>query len=783
MKSEKERRAVSGGTGKVARWGGRLAAAGVLLVFLALLLDFLFPPPLEDLHPPASRIVADRDGRPLRFFLSSDEKWRFLKTLDDISPAARDLVIRYEDRHFHRHFGVNPLSVLRAFGQNLRAGRVVSGGSTLTMQLARMLEPKPRTLLAKIVEAFRAVQIEVRCSKDEILEAYLNRAPYGGNIEGIGAAAWFYLGKEAAELSRGEAALLAALPNSPERLRPDRYPERAREARNKVLRILSDRLEIPREEARRATSEPVPAVRHDPPFKAPHFSRFVGQAYPARHRVDTTLDRSIQEIVENIVGSHVRRWRSRDVEQMAAVVLDNRTGDVLALVGSNDFFEEEMEGQVNGALAPRSPGSTLKPFVYALAFDRGLLTPDSLMEDLPVRYGVYAPENFDGEFRGAVTVRESLAQSLNVPAVAALSSLGREGLLPFLKSAGVTTLSRKESEYGLSLVLGGCELNLLELANLYATLARGGVWRPYRLDVAAPPGKERRVLSAAAAFLVTEILAEVERPDLPACWEFTVDMPKVAWKTGTSYGHRDAWSVGYDPRYTVGVWAGNFAGRGAPELVGSRVAAPALFDIFHALPGKGRDWFERPPGAGLREICASSGMPAGPDCPHKKTGGFIRNVSPETPCNLHRIFAIDRKTGFRLCSRCREGKDWEWKTFTLWPPGIATWMRKKGLSVEETPQHNPECPAVQSGDPPEIRSPHPDGEIVLVEGRPLEYQKIRLEAAVTGETDTVFWYVDGELFWSGDPAEELFYTPTPGRHEFACADDMGRVSRVTVTVR
>ncbi|RJO65899.1 MAG: penicillin-binding protein 1C, partial [Myxococcales bacterium] len=595
------------------RWPKRIAAALLFAAALALATDALFPLPVEKLRPPFSPVVLDRDGKLLRAYLADDGAWRINKRLDELSPDLVRLVVAYEDRWFFRHPGVNPASLLRALVQNLRAGRTVSGGSTLTMQVARLIEPKPRTLAAKLVEAFRALQIEARFDKREILELYFNLAPYGGNLAGVGAGAFAYFGKDARELGLADAALLAALPNSPSRTRPDRHPKAAGKARDKLLTILQRRGVVSAPEAADAASAAVPARRVSMPASAAHAADWLRTRYPERGVLPTTLDADIQRQAEALLRVHVADLRRRGIDQAAAVVIDSETGELQALAGSGDFFDESHHGQVNGALAPRSPGSALKPFVYALAMDRGLATPDTALVDTPTAYGAYSPENFDGQYRGLVPLREALVWSLNVPAVGLVSRLGRDGLYPFLLRAGVTTLTRPESDYGLSMVLGGCEVNLLELSNLYAMLARGGEWRPVRVLADDPKRSGPHLISPGAAYLLADILVDLRRPDLPRAWRFAVNQPTVAWKTGTSYGHRDAWSIGYNRRWTVGVWAGNFSGAGAPELVGSEAAAPLLFAIFNTLPGASdAAWYAPPATAAEREICPLSGQPAGP---------------------------------------------------------------------------------------------------------------------------------------------------------------------------
>ena len=446
----------------------RLWRAALGLALAAGLLSLLWwvglkvaPPPHPYAARPAGVRVLDREGRLVRGFLSPDQKWRWQLELKDMSPTLVQAVLHHEDRDFHRHPGVNPVAVVRAAWSNLRAGRVRSGASTITMQLARLVEPRPRTWGAKLHQALRALQYESLYSKDQILEMYLNLAPYGGNVEGVGPAARAYFGKPAAELSWAESCLLAILPQSPNRHDPLRRPGVAGQARDALARRLLAAGQIDEAELNRILARPLPARRRAMPFAAPHFSRWTRGRHPELTNLPTTLDLNLQTRVHQVVGAHARRLAPRGIEQAAAVVLDAASGEIRAMVGAVDFRDDQSQGQVNGAVAPRSPGSTLKPLVYALAFGRGLTTPDALIEDVPSHFGDYSPKNFDGRFAGAVRCGTALQRSLNVPAVVLASQLERSaggGLHHFLRRAGVSTLDQDADHYGLSLVLGGGEV-------------------------------------------------------------------------------------------------------------------------------------------------------------------------------------------------------------------------------------------------------------------------------------------------------------------------------------
>lgn len=773
-----------------------LGSAFLALLLLALITIF-YPLPQDRLYLPPSITVLDRHEELLRAFTAPDGMWRISSGIDDISPRLRMAVLNYEDRYFRYHFGINPISIFRAAITNLKAREIVCGGSTITMQVARMMEPKERTFRNKFIEMIRAIQLEVAFSKDEILTLYFSMAPYGGNIVGSAAASHFYFGKEQKYLSLGEAALLAAIPNSPTALRPDAPASLAKQGRDKVLRRLLEYDRITEGQLQEALAQPVPNGRYPMPFIAPHLARELCQTQVAPNtsgRIVSTIDKNIQILGRDTLRDHLIPLKKQGVTTGAVVIMDTKTRDVLALVGSSDFFDQKASGQVNGTIAPRSPGSALKPFIYALALDRGIITPESLLTDVPVDYSGYKPVNYDDRFRGGVTAREALTHSLNVPAVnlaaqlKSNSEIGNGGIYEFLKKAGITTLAKPEEHYGLSIILGGCEVNLLELTNLYAMLANMGKFAHYRLraDLPQPAGipSELPMLEPGTAFILTEMLAEVERPDLPTCWESAVNLPKVAWKTGTSYGHKDAWSIGYSSKYTIGVWVGNFDATGSPIIMGAEAAGPILFDLFNALTQQGSTrWYVQPFGVEKREVCAQSGMAMSGHCVHSKEEYYMPGVSPNAVCTIHKIFAIDKETGSRLCSHCRISREYEMKVFEIWPSKIATWMERNGVSVDKLPEHYVECSRLAAGSGPVIHSPSANCEYTIRQGVDTEYQKILLEASVSNDTRDIFWFMDSELVFHGSPTKKVFITPVRGKHTLVCMDSEGRSTEMTLVIK
>ena len=814
-------------------------------IVLFVLANWCFPLPKAQLHRPSSPIVLDRNGEWLRAFLAADGMWRFSRhqsqeVFSEPAPSLTEnrqpitdnyflhqAMLTSEDRWFYYHFGVNPVSIATALYDNITAGKVVRGGSTITMQLARLMEPKARNVPNKLWEMFRALQLELAYSKSEILTYYFNMLPYGGNIVGTAAASRFYFNKPQHAMSLGEAALLAAIPNSPERLRPDRFPDNARKAREKVLNRLLAHRQISEQQWREAAQEPIPTKRYPLPFKAPHLARMLvkGKGLHAGPttggRIYTTIDVKVQETALRILreyldASYAGVINHRLPSTGAIVVMDTRSRQVLAMVGSHDFFDRKALGQINGTLAPRSPGSALKPFIYALAIEQGLITPETLLFDVPVTYAGYEPVNYDGKYSGYVTARQALARSLNVPAVNLNARLKNDTLHAFLKRAGISTLALAK-KYGLSMVLGGCEVNLLELTTLYAGLANMGEFAPYQLvrSYQSPAAQafgdqlpvkggvvesvssltdnrqlvtdnqSKRLLQQETSFIVTEMLTTLQLPantvKNPEAFESTMNLPKIAWKTGTSYGHRDAWCIGYSPELTIGVWLGNFNGKGSPMMSGADAATPILFALFTALTGQDTHrWFTKPEQLKIREVCTLSGAPVSPHCPTRKSDVYISGVSSVATCTIHKRISIDETTGYSLCSHCRNldkaGSQNGYKTviFEEWPAEAATWLAENGFAVPVLPAHNPLCNGAIAGTAPVILSPAEDTVYYIRPGIPLENQKIRLSASASNRTQELFWFLDGELIFKGNAGQQYWLTPVKGKHLLTCVDAEGR---------
>jgi penicillin-binding protein 1C len=562
-----KRRAVYAAIGAV--WLAAAIAGGMAGLFEA-----FGPPPLgRDLE--VSRVVLDRHGKLLRAYLTSEGRWRLAATRQQVDPCYVEALLAYEDRRFFQHHGVDPYAMMRAAFQLATHGRIVSGGSTLTMQVARLLEPRQRRSVdAKLRQVVRAIELEWTLSKDQILGLYLTLAPYGGNLEGIRAASYAYFGKEPRRLTLGEAALLVALPQSPEYRRPDRFPEVAKRARDRVIDRIAGPLAFGDAEIAHAKNEPVPMARKSLPLIAPHAADQAVMASPHDGAIRLTIDQSLQKTLESLARERAQAL-GLDMS-VAMVVVDSETGQVLARVASPDYFDERRAGQVDLTLAVRSPGSALKPFIYGLGFEDGLIHPETMIEDRSIRYTGYAPENFDLTFQGTVTVRRALQLSLNVPAVAVLDEVGPSRLIARLAQAGAPLVLPGSEAPGLALGLGGVGVRLTDLTILYAGLARQGTVAPLTERLGAPAQRAKRLIEPVAAWYVADVLLGSPPPDNAAGG-------RIAFKTGTSYGYRDAWAVGFDGRRTVGVWVGRPDGAPVAGLVGRVSAAPILFDAFARL--------------------------------------------------------------------------------------------------------------------------------------------------------------------------------------------------------
>jgi len=695
----------------------------------------IFPFPYDSIkNINYSKSIYDKDGNMLRSFTGKKDLWLMPVELDEINPDFVKATLAIEDKRFFKHPGIDVGAVIRAIKLNIANRRVISGASTVSMQVIRILEGRDRTMLNKIVEAVHAVQLESLYTKEDILKIYFEIAPYGGNIHGVKAASLRYFQKHPKDLSLSECALLAGLPQSPSYLRPDRYSARAETRRNRVLSSMLKNGYIANAQYENEIHDSVIADNHPFPFEAAHFARFVKNKFE-ESQIVTTLDSNIQHYAQLALEEKINELRPYGVTNGAIVIIENKTGAVRALVGSVDFFSEENSGQINGALSRRCPGSTLKPFTYALAFDKGYYTPRMMLDDVPVQYAGYTPFDYDREYRGRVTVEEALVDSLNIPAVEVLDNVGYRNLYYFLEHLGISTLNKAPEHYGLSLTLGSGEVKLLELTNAYAALARMGVYMPVRYLEDGDLKTPRRVISEASSYLIANILRDTERLKAIGIYRNDNIHPKVAWKTGTSYDHKDAWTVSYNPEYTVGVWLGNFSGKSSNVLVGIETATPVAIRIFDWLyTNKTAPWYEMPATVGERYVCALSGEPAGENCEHRVKDLYIKRFRTTRFCSLHE-------------------------------------------EPNSTKTH-----VVLDKDKPMIVSPAHKCEY-FVKGVPGDEQKLVLTANGSDDADNLYWFVDNKFYDKSYIGEKLFWDMVEGKHTITCADSYGRSSSVTIVVR
>lgn len=735
-----------------------------------------------------SQAVLDREGRLLRLTLSPDEKYRLWVPLARIPPALVEATLLHEDQHFRQHAGINPVAVARAVWRTyvVRGRRV--GGSTLTMQLARIRYGiDSRAPAGKLWQMLRALQLECTWSKDELLEAYLNLAPYGRNVEGVGAASLVYFGKDVEKLSLAEALTLAVVPQSPARRDPGADTGALTAAR---LRLFDRWVVLHPKDAEKRSLLATPLTVRTPgalPFLAPHFVNATLQHLPAGSGVKTTLDLGMQRLLERHVRQYVDRRKAVGIRNAAAMVVDWRTLEVRAAVGSASFFDEAIDGQVNGTEAKRSPGSALKPFIYGLAFDQGLIHPRTMLKDTATGFGGYDPENFDGSFAGPLPAEEALTRSRNVPAVALASQLRGPTLHGFLRQAGITRL-RSEEWYGLSLVLGSAEVTMAELVELYAMLPNGGLLRPLRMEVDAPRADGVRLLSAEASFLVLESLSGAKRPSQAFQSTWVRDTVPVAWKTGTSAGFRDAWSVGVVGPYVVAVWVGNFDGRPNPAFVGQWTAAPLLFEVVDSMRAKDPDvrrvrWTQ-PSGATRVSVCALSGGIPGPHCQRKASTWFIPGRSPIKACDVHREVWVDTRTGQRACG---PGPFAKAEVYEFWPSDLLKLFQRAGVPRRVPPPEAPGCERdatsmAAEGVPPHITTPEP-GVDYDVRASATQPQTVPLAAVTDADVREVFWFVDEQLVGTAPRGESLHWAAKPGTYVVRAVDDRGRSDARTLRVR
>jgi len=769
----------------VARW---TLASLLLVIALLWLADRIWPLPLpkDDL----ARVVLAEDGTPLWRFADANGVWRYPVQTREVSPYYLDALLTYEDRWFYQHPGVNPLALVRATWQNLTGARVVSGGSTLSMQVARLLDPHSRTFHGKLRQLWRTAQLEWHLSKEEILNLYLNRAPFGGTLQGVAAASWAYLGKSPSQLTHAEAALLAVLPQAPSRLRPDRHPQRAQDARDKVLRRLAEFQVWPQAAVDEALEEPLLLAPRLEPSLAPLLARRLNRP-DSPSLIRTTLDATLQRRLEDLLLG----WRARLPEHTSAAILvvEEETMAVRAYLGSVDINDAKRFGHVDMISALRSPGSTLKPFLYGMALDDGLIHSESLLQDVPRRYGDYRPGNFSMGFTGAVPASTALSSSLNLPAVQLLEAYGPKRFAAEMRIGGVPLALPALAEPNLALILGGAGSRLEDLVSGYSAFARDGKSATLRLQ---PDDtlRERPLLSPGSAWIVRRILSGQARPDRDPRAEL-VQRPVLAWKTGTSYGFRDAWAIGVGPRYLIGVWIGRPDGTPVPGQFGLASAAPLMLQVHDVLTNRDSQRGITAPvkpvpaNVGVAAICWPLGQPmnrSDPNCRRQRFAWTLDNTTPPTLQALDQPLSVGlmesvwvNAKGLRVDARCPGAEP---RSIALWPAPLEPWLPRAERREARIPAADPDCP------PPALAASSPLSIVGVREGDQLRLpaasqQALRLKLSALGGSGRRWWFLNGAPL--GDSANQDFINASfeqLGRYQLSVLDEAGQTARVEFSV-
>jgi penicillin-binding protein 1C len=772
--------------------GAHLAGA---LSLAALLLWALVP--VVQFDAPLSTVILDGEGELLGATIAADGQWRF-GVAEAVPEKFVAAITCFEDRRFFHHPGVDPLALARAFRLNLRHGRVVSGGSTITMQVVRLARrDRPRTYAEKVVEAVLAVRLSVALSKEQVLGLYAAYAPFGGNTVGLDAAAWRYFGRPPERLSWAETATLAVLPNAPSLIHPGRNRDRLVAKRDRLLDALRARGVIDAMTANLAKQEALPPAPQPVPRLAPHLLERVraerrhddwqtGDASPWVH---TTLSKEVQARSGAVLAWHHRRLADTGVANAAALVAEVDTGRLLAYVGNLSRFDLPDQGHwVDVVPAPRSTGSILKPLLFAAMLDAGEILPGQLVPDVPTRLGSFHPENFDRTYAGAVPAERALARSLNVPAVRLLRSYGTDRFTVLLRRLGLTTLEQPGGHYGLSLILGGAEATLFDVTGVYAGLGRlvtrasagrplSGAFHPltWLPGPVAAPGDDAPPLGPGAAWLTLEAMLEVERPGKEFAWRAFSSSRKIAWKTGTSYGFRDAWAVGVTPRHVVGVWVGNADGEGRPGLTGYSAAAPILFDLFDLLPGRG--WFTAPEDALAEvEVCARSGMRRGPHCAEGRARRVTRAGRQTPPCAWCRLAHLDAALEWRVHGDCERVVAIRAVPWFVLPPAMETYYRLQHADYRPLPPLRPDCRAAAGAmDVAALAlvSPREDATVYVPVERDGSLGRVVFEAAHRDPGTRVFWHLDSEFQGETRDIHQMALAPVPGPHVLTLVDENG----------
>ncbi|MEX1239063.1 MAG: penicillin-binding protein 1C [Cyclobacteriaceae bacterium] len=754
---------------------------------------YAFSLPDEIFDSPHSTVLEASDGQLLDASIAADGQWRFPAS-DSTSEKFAEALIAFEDKRFCYHPGVDPIALARACFQNIKEDSVVSGGSTITMQVIRLSrEGRPRTLFEKSIEMILATRLELRHSKDEILSLYASHAPFGGNVVGLDAACWRYFGRSSKYLSWGEAALLAVLPNAPSLMHPGKNQVILKQKRDKLLDRLFETGKIDSLTCSLSKQEAVPEKPHPSPRYARHLlSRMKKEGGQGRKWV-TTVDYYLQQRVEEKLQRHHERLKANQIYNGAVLILDVHSGKTLAYAGNVAGGENDHGQEVDIITAPRSTGSILKPFLYAAALDEGLILPETLLPDIPIFMNGFAPENFSREYNGAVHASDALIRSLNVPLVFLLRDYRYEKFHTLLENAGLTTLRRQADHYGLSLILGGAEGTLWDITGMYASMARTlnnyfdhpganryvrNDFHPplYRSDAVASFGQEREAtswLSASSIYLTMETLKELYRPEEESGWRYFKSAIKIAWKTGTSFGFRDGWAIGVTPDYAVGVWVGNADGEGRHGLTGINAAAPVLFDVFSLLHGK--SWFDEPTSE-MQQIttCRDSGQRSSSHCQAIDTVWVTKSGLRTPACTHHKTIHLSPDEKFQVHSGCEDIALMHHLKWFVLPPVQEYYYREGSVSYKPLPPFRKDCPRASTIPPMDLVYPKPNARIFVprdFDGKP---GSSVFELAHRDEKGEVFWHLDGVFIGTTRRVHRMALNPPEGKHVLTLVDENGQ---------
>ncbi|MEN9347699.1 MAG: hypothetical protein RLZZ77_1210 [Bacteroidota bacterium] len=757
------------------------------LIFLGGLIWFIFLLPKQLFIDARSTVVLANDGSLLSATISEDGQWRF-PTSDSIPYKFKQALLHFEDEHFYDHNGIYLPAIFRALKQNISSNEVVSGGSTLTMQVIRISRKNPpRTSLEKLLEMTMALRLECTYSKDEILSMYANNAPYGGNVVGIEAAAWRYFGRSPDQLSWAESATLAVLPNAPSLIFPGKNQDRLREKRNRLLLKLFHHGLIDEETVELSFLEPLPQKPFPLPQHAPHLLQHLTKREGKGLRHYTTIDPHLQTQVADIAQRHLSTLESNEVHNIAILVVEVKTGNVISYVGNTRDAKNRYSNMVDIIQARRSTGSILKPFLFAAMLQEGRILPHTLIPDIPIEYDGFAPQNYSETFDGAVPANRALSRSLNIPSVILLRDYGYPRFYHFLKKLPLSTLNQPADHYGLSIILGGAEGTLWDITHAYASMSRtlvryyessGKYYKNTYTDRfltkhenGSNEEEKYPLLSAGAIYATYQSLLEVNRPESELGWEAYSSGQPIAWKTGTSFGNRDAWAVGTTPEYVVGVWVGNADGQGRPELTGLTAAAPILFDVFDYLPN--RSWFKTPfDDLAETEVCRQSGMLATDYCTERDTVYVPTKGLESTPCRYHQIIHLNATGDLQVNSSCYNTYEMQNVPWFILPPVQAYYYASHHPEYKVTPPFDPNC---QPNDRSPIGLIYPKSNSTLYIPKNLAgtYEKVVLEATHELSDATIYWHIDNVFIGETKKNHQLEIHPTPGSHILTLVDDRG----------